>query len=212
MIEAVLQGDLQTVGRLRIELSVAIARTKFAKAADAAMRMFVDFIDPRPQGTTAYFAAQGGHPMIIRLLHEMRADLDKPNTADGATPTHVAAQCGHTAMVQLLYDLGADVHRANNRGTRPIYSAAQQGHEKALLLIISLRADIDCPDMHMRRPLMAATIGGQVTTLRTLIAAKCDVNRTDDMGNSAVDCPREVCGDAVLQILRDSGCISRPFR
>ena len=80
MINAAVQGDLRTVERLQVELSVAVARTKFAKAADAAMRTFLDFIDPRYVGTAAYSAAQENHPKIIRLLHEMRADLDKPNT------------------------------------------------------------------------------------------------------------------------------------
>ena len=47
IINAAFRGDMRTVNRLQIELSVAVARTKFAKAADAAMRTFLDFIDPR---------------------------------------------------------------------------------------------------------------------------------------------------------------------
>ena len=112
MINAALQGDLRTVKRLQIELSEAVAGTKFAKAADTAMRTFLDFIDPRMKWTAAFCAAEENHLKIIRLLHELRADLDKPNTAEGAPPANVAAQQGHTAMVQLLYNLGADVHRA----------------------------------------------------------------------------------------------------
>ena len=104
MINAAHEGDLRTPKRLPYELSVAVARTKFAKAADAAMRTFLDFIDPREQWTAAYCAAQENHLKIIRLLHEMRADLDKPNTVNEANPTHIAAQQGHTAMVQLLYN------------------------------------------------------------------------------------------------------------
>ena len=92
MIHSAFRGDVRTVKRLQIELSVAVARTKFAKAADAAMRTFLDFIDPREEWTAAYCAAQENHLKIMRLLHEMRADLDKPNTvASGAAPAHVAA-------------------------------------------------------------------------------------------------------------------------
>ena len=131
MINAALDGDLRTVKRLQVELSVAVARTEFAKAADAAMRTFLDFIDPREEWTAAYRAAGANHPKILRLLHEMRADLDKPSTTETeAVPAHMAAQCGHTAMVQLLYDLGADVHRERNDGARPIHSAAYHGQSR----------------------------------------------------------------------------------
>ena len=58
MMNAAVHGDLRTVKRLHIELSVAVARTKFAKAADAAMRTFLDFMDPRYIGTAAFSAAQ----------------------------------------------------------------------------------------------------------------------------------------------------------
>ena len=62
MINAARHGDLLTVKRLQIELSVAVVRTKFAKASDAAMRTFVDFIDPRYVGTAAYSAEQENFP------------------------------------------------------------------------------------------------------------------------------------------------------
>merc|ERR1712097_217045 len=61
LIHAALQGDLRTVKRLQIELSLAVARTKFAKAADAAMRTFLAYIDPRKGGTAAFGAAQENH-------------------------------------------------------------------------------------------------------------------------------------------------------
>ena len=59
MINAALDGDMRTVKRLQIELSVAVARKKFSKAADSAMRTFLDFIDPRKGGTAAYCARAG---------------------------------------------------------------------------------------------------------------------------------------------------------
>ena len=57
MINAAHMGDVRTVKRLQIELSVAVVGTKFAKAADAAMRTFLDFIDPRFHGTAVFESA-----------------------------------------------------------------------------------------------------------------------------------------------------------
>ena len=68
-------------------MGIAVAETKFAKAVDAAMRAFVNFIDPRLVGTAAYGAAQENRPEAVRLLHEMRADLGKRATDKiGGTP------------------------------------------------------------------------------------------------------------------------------
>ena len=121
-------GDVKTMKGLAIGLSGTVARTKFSKAMDGAMRAFADSIDPRWETTAAYRAAEFNNLEAVRLLHELRADLGKPNTVDGATPAIIAAQNGHTAMVQLLHDLGADVHRAVNDGARPIHLAADGGH------------------------------------------------------------------------------------
>ena len=120
-------------------LSVAVAKLKFAKEVDSAVRVFLDFIDPRFIGTAAYSAAQENRPEAMRLLHKWRADLDKTATDEaGGAPVGLAAQLGHTAMVQLLYDLGADVHRPSNDGVRPIHSASQCGRDKTVLLLLSL--------------------------------------------------------------------------
>jgi len=185
MIDAAFKGDLRTVKRLQIELSVAVARTKFAKAADAAMRTFLDFIDPRKECTAAYCAAEGDHLKIIRLLHELRAGLDEPNTADGGTPASIAAHQGQTAMVQLLYDLGADVHRAANVGTRPIHDAAKAGCDEAVLLLLSLRADINWQDGLGCTPIWLAAGRGKPNTVRLLVSYRASL----DLANNLVITP-----------------------
>jgi len=174
MAYAAHKGDLLTVKRLQIELSEGVARTKFAKAADAAIRTFLDFIDPRMIGTSAFSAAQENRHEIIRLLHELRADLDKPST-EGATPTIIAAQFGHTSMVQLLYDLGADVHRTSNDGFPPIHTAAMHGRDETVLLLLSMRAKInDADNVHGMPPLVCALRYDNSNTVRLLLSLRAE--------------------------------------
>ena len=107
----------------------------------------------------------------MRLLHDLRADLDKPNTVHGDTPAGIAAHKGHTAIVQLLHDLGADVHRARNNGSRPIHSAAREGRDKTVLLLISLRADIEAMNGPIGSSLMLAAKFGHLGVVKVLIDA-----------------------------------------
>ena len=113
LLLAAFHGDLRTMHQLTIGLSVAVQQSrKFGKARGAssqltnathvAKRTFVDMMDPRRVGTAVFNAVEENRIEAVRMLHGLRADLDKPNTVDGGTPAHVAAQDGYTAMVQLL--------------------------------------------------------------------------------------------------------------
>ena len=116
------------------------------------MRALVDFHDNRMVATAAFSAAQENRFEAVRLLHELRAEIDKPVVVDEATPAFMAAQFGHTTMVQLLYGLGADVHRARNDGRSPIHAAALRGYDKTMLLLLSLRGSIGAQDNEGRTP------------------------------------------------------------
>jgi len=193
-------GEIREMKRLIIELSVAVARTKFAKAVDAAMRTFLDFIDPRQIGTSAYGAAQMNRLEAMRLLHGLRADLDKPNTTEGGPPAGIVAQFGHTAMVQLLYDLGADVHRARPDGTRPILGAAGNGHVKTVFLLLSLRADVNTRDNEGRSACWKSAYQGHAEVISTLLNARADVNATAQ-GYSPADVAKHNGHKSALEIL-----------
>ena len=185
---AAFDGDLRSMKTLAVQLSEAIARKKFAKAAKAAVRTFVDFIDPRHPGAAVYAAAQENRLEAMRLLHELRADLDKPNTVDGASPAYIAASKGNTAMVHLLHDLGADVHRVAKRGDRPIHASAHTGQEKTVLLLLSLRAIVDQQDNNdAKTPLLCAVGGGSLSTTKLLLTLRASTNHCDSAGLSALD-------------------------
>jgi ankyrin repeat protein len=60
---------------------------------------------------------QGGHEAVIRLLLELRADINAWDNK-GRTALHHAAGEGHKAVVRLLLELGhrADVNTMDNIG------------------------------------------------------------------------------------------------
>ena len=190
--------------RLMAELSVAIAEKKFAKAAKAAVRMFVDFIDPRHIGAAVYAAGHANRLEAMRLLHEMRADLDKPNTAQGATPASIASQEGHAAMLQLLYGLGADVHRARPDGLRPIQFAALDGHDKPVLLLLSLRAAVNAQSNRGVTACWTAAAKGHIRVVTTLLHMRADPNLAV-AGCSAADMARVGGHDELLALLISNG-------
>ena len=208
MINAAHEGDLRTVKRLQNELSVAVDGTKFAKAADAAMRTFLDFRDPRFHGTAVFESAAEDRLEVVRMLHQLRADLDKPNKEMGATPSTIAAQEGHRAMVQLLYDLGADVHRARNNGARPIHAAAVEGRNGTLFLLLSLRASTDQIDGIGRTPLIYAAIAGYTSCVRVLCEIRSDVHYVSKEGGTAAQYAIQIGGkmlNETLAVLKEYG-------
>ena len=55
---AAVRGDIRLMKQLHTGLSVSVAQTKFSKAADAAMRAFVDFADERHGARRLHFPLQ----------------------------------------------------------------------------------------------------------------------------------------------------------
>ena len=112
LADAAYANDVLTIRSLVDALPVPAASPHRA----AAVKAFVDFIDPADVGTAAYSAAQDGALEALRLLHECGADLDLGDTQEGATPSGNAAEEGHTAAIRLLAELRADVLKARSDG------------------------------------------------------------------------------------------------
>ena len=96
---------LEDIFGLAVQLSEAIARKKFAKAAKAAVRTFVDFIDPRHVGAAVYAAGCANRLEAVRLLHEMRADLDNPATLQSVGPTRQRSYSYPYDQISILRDI-----------------------------------------------------------------------------------------------------------
>ena len=80
--------DTATMQKLVDELTAALAKNKKLKTSTpAAVKVFVDFIDPRDIGAAAYGAAQEGQLAAVRLLHSLGASLDIGTTDLGTSPS-----------------------------------------------------------------------------------------------------------------------------
>ena len=69
-------------------------------------------------------AAKCGHPDVVRLLLEYKADVS-PRRKNGKTPLHEAAERGFAECVRLLCAAGADRHTVDNEGKTAAHLAAE---------------------------------------------------------------------------------------
>ena len=130
LLQAAVIDDVSKIQKLTDRLLADVAKAKFKKFARVAVRRFVNFIDPRDPWPAIYGAAQESSCKAVRLLHDVRADLDaRTAESSGSVAAHIAAARGHTAMVRLLHELRADVQcRRLEDGELPIHASAVQGH------------------------------------------------------------------------------------
>lgn len=145
----------------------------------------VHVLDGENQGP-AWFAAEGGHADILRLLIAHHVDLETPS--DGQFPIHQAAWCGHEKVVELLLQNGADPDPVNDNGVTPLWLAAQGGYDE----IVGMILERDSPDKKIdvdvewktkeRRPLHQAARYGHLKVSRLLLAKGADYDPVDSEG------------------------------
>lgn len=133
----------------------------------------VHVLDGENQGP-AWFAADGGHADILRLLIAHHVDLETPS--DGHFPIHQAAWRGHEKVVELLLQNGADPDPVNDNGVTPLWLAAQEGYDEIVRMILERdsadkKIDIEAESERTgRRPLHQAAQNGHLRAARLLLA------------------------------------------
>ncbi len=113
--------------------------------------------EPDPQGiaTPLYFASQGGHLEIAKVL---LANGANPNAqSNWGTPLHISARRGHLEIAKILLQHGADPNVTGGEfGNTPLHEAAVKGVVEIGALLIDHGADVNARNSHFEPPIHLA--------------------------------------------------------
>ena len=112
-----------------------------------------------------HLACANGHVVIVDLLLEGGAEVNRAADQREATPLYMACQEGHADAARLLLERGANVEQGD---VTPLFVACECGHADAAWLCLSYSADINRPGVLSLTPHAAARRGGHATV--TMVA------------------------------------------
>ena len=160
---------------------VAAERQLALKAAaedgkDGVVRRLIGLkVDVNATGAPLAQAAFNGHPAVVELLVNAKADVERADST-GTTPLLFATQGGHASVVAKLLSAGANPNaaRTNNQATA-LHVAASVGNTPAFRdlcsLLIKYGADVNAVRKGGDTPLTIAVANGRTLIIKELIAA-----------------------------------------
>jgi ankyrin repeat protein len=140
------------------------------------IEMVGDVSAPDPFGwSAAHVAATEGNAMLLRLLLEKGADVNRVCVCKGFldardwTPLMMAARRGRTEVVELLLASGADLRQVNSRGATPLHQAVEGDTTAIVQALLDKGADARARDNEGKTPLdYAAEISDEKTRTEIL--------------------------------------------
>jgi ankyrin repeat protein len=121
--------------------------------------LFSDESEPGAYASLLHAAVEYGHPEVVRILVEHRADID------------VRDSRGRTPLMWVVGLTENDVDIATR--------------EQIMMLLLKAHATSDLSDKYGYTPLIWASMLGKTTLVRILLDAGAKVNLTDQNGESA---------------------------
>jgi ankyrin repeat protein len=122
--------------------------------------MVGDVSVPDPGGwTAAHVAAANGNAMLLRLLLEKGADVNRVCVCKGFlnvrdwTPLMMAARRARTEVVELLLASGADLRPVDSRGATPLHHAVEGDTPAIVDALLDKGADARARDKEGKTPL-----------------------------------------------------------
>ncbi len=139
--------------------------------------------------TALFMAAMNGHTLVVRLLLERKANVDKA-VYGGFTPLFVASHKGHLEIVRLLLQHGANSqHCSDEDKLTPLHMACQEGHLAVVQLLLASGADPNHVSAKGMLPIEAARKAGhaQVVSLLLRHAASETSSETQSTNSDGFD-------------------------
>lgn len=106
--------------------------------------------------TPLHIAKWNGDKLLMQVLVQAGADVDRKNTTTGATPLNqrgpMAFRVVEHPSTQLLVLLCANVCLADNQGSTVCHSAARVGSSLALAMLVAAGGDLNQPDNNGNTP------------------------------------------------------------
>jgi len=136
LFSATYRGDVQTVvallegdncrevnsrdlrGRTPLQLACLAGHDSIVEVLTARSECDPNIKTGRAQWSAIHYAASRGHPLCIKVLHTVKADMNS-QLASGETPLHLAAARSHVEAVKTLLRSGCDPTIRNNSGLLP---------------------------------------------------------------------------------------------
>ncbi|TVY25789.1 Ankyrin repeat and KH domain-containing protein mask [Lachnellula hyalina] len=134
----------------------------------------------RSRPTALYFASGLGLEGGVRMLLELKADINATNNSSGDTALQIAAKRGHEGVVRLLLENNANVEGV---GDTALQIAAKRGHEGVVRLLLENNANVEGVG---DTALPVAAERGHDGIVRLLLEHNADTEVEDRFGQTAL--------------------------
>jgi ankyrin repeat protein len=143
-------------------------------------------VDPRgvDQWSPLHSTAYCGDLEMVRVLVDLKVDINAVTRNFSRTPVHVASSGGHLEVVRFLLKHGADIDAKDSGGRTPLHRASVCGRSDVARVLIEHGADVAAKDDRGKTPLHCASVKWIPETMRMLIEHGADVDAKDNSGKT----------------------------
>ncbi len=139
--------------------------------------------------TALMFAAKYGHPGMIGLLIDSKADVHLKDLT-GNTAFHLVIKCNHIDCARPLLYAGSDINTTDNRSLTPLITAiyaSTDGNVAAIKFLCESKSlNVNYIDNYGRTALMDAAGRGQSQIVEMLLKQGADMSLKDNWGQDAL--------------------------
>ena len=152
-----------------------------------------------------WYAADGGHEGVVRMLIENSADVERGSGDSIGTALYAGASNRHFGVVKTLIEHGAQVDAATKFRKAGLRGAAMNGDLKTINLLLDHGARVDMADSDGQTPLIRAAVNGKDTAVAVLLDWGADIEARDMRGQTALSWGAYHGQVHALKVLLDRG-------